>query len=85
MSQLPTRRSADEPPVQPERVMPLVAVVLGILVVGLIGVGLLTLWPVIAGTMPVSATGLVASTLLFGALLLVVAAATRRFTPQRTR
>ena len=85
MSQLPTRRSADEPPVQPERVMPFIAVVLGILVVGLVGVGLLTLWPVITGAVPVSATAMVASTLLFGALLLVVAAATRRFTPRRTR
>jgi hypothetical protein len=65
--------------------MPLIAVVLGVLVVGLIGVGLLTLWPVLAGALPVSATGMVASTLLFGALLLVVAAATRRFTPRRTR
>jgi hypothetical protein len=85
MSQLPTRRTTDEPPANPERVMPFIAVVLGVLVVGLIGVGLLTLWPVLAGALPVSATGMVASTLLFGALLLVVVAATRRFTPRRTR
>lgn len=85
MSQLPTQRSAGGPPVQPERVMPLIAVVLGILVVGLTGLGLWTLWPAIAGMVPISATGMIASTLLFGALLLVVAAATRRFTPRRTR
>jgi hypothetical protein len=46
------RRLADDPPVQPERVMPVVATLLTGIALALVAVGLATLWPVLASVVP---------------------------------
>ncbi|WP_254839176.1 hypothetical protein [Natronomonas marina] len=85
MSQLFDRRLADDPPVQPERVMPAVALLVAAIALGLVVVGLATLWPVFAGAVPATASALAVSTVLFGGLLLVVTVAVRRATPKTAR
>jgi hypothetical protein len=88
MSQLFDRRLADDPPVRPERVMPVVALAVTGIAVALVLVGLASLWPVLAGAVG-SASGLAVSTLVFGSLavLTLVAASmvSRRVAPNRSR
>lgn len=79
------RRLADDPPVDPERVMPVVALLITAVAVALVALGLATLWPVLAGAVPATVSPRAASTVLFGALLVVVGVAARRATPGRTR
>lgn len=79
------RRLADDPPVQPERVMPVVATLLTGIALALVAVGLATLWPVLASVVPATASAMAASTALFGGLLVVIAVAARRTTPRNAR
>lgn len=65
--------------------MPAVALLIAAVAVGLVAVGLATLWPVVAGAVPATASGLAGSTVLFGGLLLVAAVVVRRVTPETAR
>lgn len=85
MSQPFDRRLADDPPVQPERVMPLVAGLVTAIALALVVVGLATLWPAITAVVPASAAPLAASTALFLVLLAAAAVAVRRATPETPR
>lgn len=79
------RRLADDPPVHPERVMPIVAGLLTVIVLALIGVGLVAVWPAVAAVVPASAAPLAASTALFLVVLAAAARAVRRATPDTPR
>jgi hypothetical protein len=79
------RRLADDPPVQPERVVPVVATLITAVALALVAVGLAPLWPVLAEVVPASASALAASTAAFGGLLVVVADAARRAASRKTR
>lgn len=85
MSQPFDRRLADDPPVEPERVMPIVAGLITAIALVLVLVGLTTLWPVLAATVPASASALLGSTVLFLVVLAAGVVAVRRATPKPTR
>lgn len=69
--------------------MPAVALVVTGIAVALVLVGLASLWPVLAGAIPGSASGLAVSTLVFGALAVLTFAAasmvSRRVAPNQPR
>jgi hypothetical protein len=89
MSQPFDRRLAENPPVRPERVMPVVAVALTGVALALVAVGIVTLGPVVAEVIPGAASGLAVSTLVFGGLAVLTLAAasmvSRRVAPNRPR
>lgn len=85
MSQPFDRRLADDPPVEPTRVMPVVAGLLTAIVGALVLVGLATLWPSLATVVPAQASALAASTALFLVVLAVAVLAVRRATPKPSR
>ncbi|MFT4883619.1 MAG: hypothetical protein ACI8U4_001128 [Natronomonas sp.] len=86
MSQPFDRRLADDPPIHPERVMPVIALAVTGIAVALVLVGLASLWPVVAGGVPSS---LAVSSLVFGMLavltLVAVSMVSRRTAPNRSR
>lgn len=65
--------------------MPLVAVVVTGLAVLIVAVGLLSLWPLVGGTIAGSVSPLAVAVPLFVALLVLVVAASARTGPRRTR
>ncbi|MCU4800356.1 hypothetical protein OB920_08225 [Halobacteria archaeon HArc-gm2] len=85
MSSALDRPLSEDPPVRPERVMPLVAAVVTGLAGLLVAVGLLSLWPTLARTVAGSVSPLALAIPLFGALLVLVVVASARTRPRRTR
>lgn len=75
MSRQIDRRFSVDPPIEPERVMPIVVNLLWVITLALIALGLATLWPVLSDLIPIpaSASPLALSSALFVVFLAAVA------------
>lgn len=85
MSQPFDTRLADDPPVEPDTVMPIVAGLVTGIALLLVLVGLATLVPVLGAVVPAEASALAASTALFLVVLAITVLAIRRATPKPSR
>lgn len=85
MSQPFDTRLADDPPVQPDSVMPIVAGLVTGIALLLVLVGLGTLVPVVGAMVPAQASALAASTAVFLMVLALAGLAIRRATPKPAR